>query len=448
MAERGRFELPDPFRDQRFSRPPLSTAQPPLRGRVAIGLAETLCYRFALMDANRNFHFPWPILRVVAEGMSILDVPRLELNSMEEATNFVRAYGFEPNDKDDTELLWRVFDDALGFIEKSLKDPRYPRVPNHFRDRESVTDLRRLLLLCSSKKRDIDQVWACGILRIMHVLIHLTHDSRMRAFDQVQQHVLGRLDRHIYIDTSTGTTYLGSKENGNAIKLLFFKKKDRKDREREIIKLLHKAGSTVEDIYDRIGFRLVTETKLDAVRVMRLLMEKNIISIPNIRPGRSHNRLVDLTRLESEVLRLEDQLQKNPGLSDVDFQKLVKRLERRVALRQLGRSFLNQHTSEYYRAIQFTCRELVRIRNPEFRIYTQLNSLIKDFPGGNQMVLEVFPRIPPEFDHIFFPYEIQIMDVRSYADSIFGKSNHEEYRRKQLDTARMRVFGVDIGTGV
>jgi hypothetical protein len=32
------------------------------------------------------------------------------------------------------------------------------------------------------------------------------------------------------------------------------------------------------------------------------------------------------------------------------------------------------------------------------------------------------------------------MDVKAYADSIFGKSNHEEYRRKQLNAARQRVF--------
>ena len=33
-AERGRFELPVPLREQRFSRPPLSTAQPPLLIKV------------------------------------------------------------------------------------------------------------------------------------------------------------------------------------------------------------------------------------------------------------------------------------------------------------------------------------------------------------------------------------------------------------------------------
>jgi uncharacterized protein (TIGR04562 family) len=55
--------------------------------------------------------------------------------------------------------------------------------------------------------------------------------------------------------------------------------------------------------------------------------------------------------------------------------------------------------------------------------------------------MEAFPKAPKPYDYVFFPYEIQIMDVKAYADSIFGKSNHEEYRRKQLEAARNRVFG-------
>jgi uncharacterized protein (TIGR04552 family) len=46
------------------------------------------------------------------------------------------------------------------------------------------------------------------------------------------------------------------------------------------------------------------ETKFDAIRVVRLLVEKNIISVPNVRPGRSRNRLVDFKRLAFEVERI------------------------------------------------------------------------------------------------------------------------------------------------
>ena len=65
-----------------------------------------------------NFEFPWPSVKVVLDGSSILDVPRLELKTMEEATAFVQAYGFDPNQPEDLNLIWSFFNDAVEFIEK------------------------------------------------------------------------------------------------------------------------------------------------------------------------------------------------------------------------------------------------------------------------------------------------------------------------------------------
>jgi uncharacterized protein (TIGR04562 family) len=374
------------------------------------------------------------------EGVSILDVPKLELKSMEEATNFIQAYGFDPSNPEDTELVWSFFEDAVTFIEKSLQDPELPRVPEHLRTRKSVSDFRRILVLASEPVGSADQLWACAILRLMHVLIHLGHDPRLKYFDQVQNQVLSRLDNYLYVDTSTGATYLGNREEGEGIKLLFFKKKDRKDREREIVKLLHKADSLVEEIYDRIGFRLVTETRFDAIRAVKLMLEKNIISLPNIRPGRSRNRLVDLKRLQFEIDRIATHLKKTAEPAPY-VEKMIRRVERRIGFRRLGRSLINPHTSEYYRAIQFTCRELVKVRNPLYQVYQNLKQPLENIHGGEQVLNEVFPKALKPYDYVFFPYEIQIMDVKSYADSIFGRSNHEEYRRKQLESARCRIFG-------
>lgn len=392
------------------------------------------------MDAVEKLSFPWPIMRVVLEGMSILDVPRLQVRSMEEATNFISAYGFNPNDTEDLESIWSVYEEAISFLEKSLADPQFSKVPEHLRTRKAVIDIRRLLLICSEENTHTDQIWACAILRIMHVLIHLQHDPRLKHFDQVQNQVLNRLDNFLYVDPQDGATYLGTKGEGG-IRLLFFKKKDRKDREREIVKLLHKADNLVEEIYDRIGFRLVTETKFDAIRVVTLILQKNIVSLPNIRPGRSRNRLIEMSRLQSEVDRIQTALQKNPKMDKVELDKMFKRLERRIGFRRLGRGLMNVHSSEFYRAIQFTCRELVRVNNPTFQLYSNLKTQLENLHGGLQVLHESFPKPPKPYEYVFFPFEIQIMDVKGYADSIFGKSNHEEYRRKQLDAARNRVFG-------
>jgi uncharacterized protein (TIGR04562 family) len=391
------------------------------------------------MVVTHNFEFPWPSVNVVLEGGSILDVPRLEIKTIGEATAFIQAYGFDVNNPDDLALVWRFFRESIQFIEKTLADPDYPKIPEHLRSEKSVSDIRRLLTIASDKESSSDQKYACAILRVMHVMIHLSYDPRLKFFQAMQTQVLNRLDKFIYTDAKTGSTYLGSQDEGQGIKLLFFKKKERKDPNREIIKLLHKADSVVEEIYDRVGLRLVTETKLDAIRAVRLLLEKNIISLPNIRPGRSRNRLIDLKRLQFELDRIATHLKKHEEPAPY-IERMIKRLEKRIGYGRIGRNILNPHSSEYYKAIQFTCRELVKVQNPQHRIYTQLSNQLANMSGGNQLLNEIFPSVPQAVEYGFFPYEIQIMDVKAYADSIFGKSNHEEYRRKQLNAARQRVF--------
>lgn len=381
------------------------------------------------------------MFKVVLDGDSIVDVPRLQVQSMEEATGFIQAYGFDPGTPEDIELIWGAFDDAVAFLEKSVADPRYGRVPDHLRSRKAVSDVRRLLLIASDKGAGDDQVYACALLRLMHLYIHIHHDPRLRFFDEVQNQILGRLENYLYVDSEKGVTFLGKPEDpAGSIKLIYFKKKDRKDREREIIKLLHKKENAVEEIYDRIGFRLVTETKFDAIRAVRLLIEKNIISVPNVRPGRSRNRLVDLQRLQFEVDRIQTHLDKNGGTTPY-IEKMIRRLDSRIGFSRLGRSLINPHTSEHYRAIQFTCRELVRVKNPVYQAYEKLKTQLDNLHGGDQVLADVFPQRVQKNLHVFFPYEIQIMDVKSYADSIFGKSSHEEYRRKQVESARVRLFG-------
>jgi uncharacterized protein (TIGR04562 family) len=128
-------------------------------------------------------------------------------------------------------------------------------------------------------------------------------------------------------------------------------------------------------------------------------------------------------------------------VSEQDQERILKRIERRISHRSRTANLLNPHSSEYFRSIQFTCRELIRVNNPVHQWYKSLKVQLENIPGGAQVLSDVISTLPQPFEYLFFPYEFQIMDVKSYADSIFGKSSHEEYRRKQLDTARNRVFG-------
>lgn len=356
---------------------------------------------------------------------------------MEEASLFLQAYGFDLSDPNDQKLIWNYFEEARNFIEKSLNDGTQ-NVPAHLRTKEALGDIRRLLLIASLRRENPDQKWACALLRVMHVLIHLVQDPRLRFFEEAQTQILGRLDTHLFVDEKDGATYLGGKNDAERVKLLFFKKKDKKDRDREIIKLLHKAGNLAEEIYDRLGFRLVTETKLDAICALNILISKNIIGVPNLRPGRSRNRLVDIRRLQTEIEKEMKGWAKKPPLSDAEVEKFFQRLERKIGLRRNPVIGYNPFTSDHFKAIQFTCRELVRIKNPEFELIEKVKNLLKD---QSTKVEDLLKQPPSPFLYLFFPYEVQILDVKSYADSIFGKSSHEEYRRKQTEAARARVFG-------
>ena len=62
-----------------------------------------------------------------------------------------------------------------------------------------------------------------------------------------------------------------------------FETKAKKSRDSTIIKLLHKVENVAEEVFDRIGVRLITKAKVDCLRVVKFLYHKNIIVIHNIK---------------------------------------------------------------------------------------------------------------------------------------------------------------------
>jgi hypothetical protein len=44
----------------------------------------------------------------------------------------------------------------------------------------------------------------------------------------------------------------------------------------------------------------------------------------------------------------------------------------------------------------------------------------------------------------FFDYELQLMDQESHQRSMSGPSSHDAYKRRQVETARLRVFGREL----
>jgi uncharacterized protein (TIGR04562 family) len=112
----------------------------------------------------------------------------------------------------------------------------------------------------------------------------------------------------------------------------------------------------------------------------------------------------------------------------------------------------NRFSSEHYRAIQFTARQVIRWVHP---LYDDLRDLKRESKGAGlpDAVQRLLDRIDLKFLQrevkFFYPYEVQIMDHEGYVESERGKSAHSEYKRAQVQAAMRRVLGplVDAARG-
>src|SRR5690606_34544013 len=132
----------------------------------------------------------------------------------------------------------------------------------------------------------------------------------------IQQQIFDRFYKFIHRDEEN-RLFLKN-EAGVTIPLYDIQTKAKKPRDSIIIKLLHKQENVAEELFDRIGVRIITYNKLDALRVIRFLHRNYVIMINNIKPSRSQNTLIDLNVLRKKIYTLyKDTIRKN--IDEDDF---------------------------------------------------------------------------------------------------------------------------------
>jgi uncharacterized protein (TIGR04562 family) len=281
--------------------------------------------------------------------------------------------------------------------------------------------------------------WACAILKIMHTIAHIDKDLRSSYFSDIQQQIFDRFYKLIHRDEAE-KLYLGENaEDPHKVDLVGFETKPKKSRESILLKLLHKPENVAEDIFDRVGIRFVTHTRLDALRVVKFLKDKMVVMPPNIKPSRSRNTLVDLDNFRAELpLALAEHAK-----GAIDEAGLVAALEK--AARPPTVNPENPHSSEFYRALQFTGRQLIKLKNPLHEHIKELKGLAKGKDDMNGEVLKALEKIDLKYlqreIRFFYPFEIQIADRVSSEENERGRSAHSEYKKAQAQTALRRVMG-------
>src|SRR3990167_5569619 len=243
-----------------------------------------------------RYRLPWETMNTIIGGTSPIDMDRLFITTEESAERFLTNYGYKFSSPAERFELKKLYLRALAFIkEMFLVSERELKIPAQFEDLE---DLRSLLLWVSDEKRSDERTWACAISRVMHTMAHTENSLNEEYFPQIRKQIIDRFQKHIFVDTN-GKLYLG--EGVERIPLIRWEVKEEKPFDSIVLKLLHKAENVAEDIFDRVGFRVVTETKMDTLLSIKYFRSHHIIMFANIKPTRSRNTLLDLDIVKRET---------------------------------------------------------------------------------------------------------------------------------------------------
>ena len=346
-------------------------------------------------------------IRALIAGRSALDNERLDVASGRDAEAFLRSYGFDYQDPVQRRELQEIRRAALEFLEQELLLPGMEVLGDVVR----MQDVRTLLAWASSRDGSDRQRWSCALLRVIHTCAHAHSYSDMAHGHRVRASIEARFAPHLF--TTNGVTTLGQGEA--AVELVRFELRPPKTFRSVVIKLLSAAHNVGTEVYDRQGVRIVTRDRIDALMVLRYLRSEHVVMFANVMPDRCRNTLIDPDWYDAEMDRIGE------AARTMSRAQLLAQLRKAAAEHTVDRtsSEHNPNSSDAYRSIQFTCREMLRI--------DPMGSL----PGGR----------------FFFPYEVQILDAESAEVAKSGPASHSAYRARQLARARRRVLGRLIPAG-
>jgi uncharacterized protein (TIGR04562 family) len=361
-----------------------------------------------------RFDFNPDVLNTVAGGRSVLDMPKLHIHTDEAAKSFIESYGFSLVDDRSVQQLFYfhrravvLMTERLGF---QLKDiPERIREPKKLEDLLSLLKLASLVEVTVGGQKNIEstelQKWACAILRCMHVFVHAEKDLFSAFSQEIQNQIITPFQNAVRMDGSTHKPNLVSAtDESKRVELLDFEIKPFKTSTSAVIKLLAKPDAVAMRIYDKIGIRFVTKDLFDSFQVIRFIVDQNLMSFPHIMPDQSSNNLYPVDLFMRGCAKAKNLPR------DYSRQDLQKIFDQEIS--QFG-TFRkpNDQSSKDFKFIKFITRKLIHIK-----------------PEGK------------EYFSFFYPFEIQIMDEGSRAESQKGVAVHEAYKERQRQAARARLF--------
>lgn len=365
-----------------------------------------------------RFEFNRQVLESVVGGVSTIDTKFLSVANEEDARLFLQAYGYDTTIPDQLEHVWTTHRRAVNLLQEHLLETGEV-IPPELADPQKLGRPENLLIAASRWRENPEvQRWACAILRVMHVDVHLRNDLFGAFRDEIQSQILKPLQDAIVEDDISGSFLLGPNMPGGGVKLHKFEIKPFKTTASAVIKLLARPERVALTLLDKLGCRFVTRSVFDSFLTVKFLVEQHLMSYAHIIPDQSNNTLYPINLFLEVMAELEEQSSKGVEPTAEQIREV---LAKRLAESSSRAQYLekeNQFSGPEYRFLKFINRKLITV------------------PIGDGDQKRNF--------RFFYPFEVQIMDQETYNRNLAGPMAHDEYKARQRSKARERVFGENL----
>ncbi len=327
-------------------------------------------------------------IRNLLRGGSVIDWHKLYFRDRDEVDRFLRVNEMDPRNEDDMRRLHGLRELAVEYLERHLGF----HIPDEVASGVPPQDL---LLIASQKGKRRTQ--ACIVLKVMHVMHHLAGRELLTKLavsgDQIFHLVEEKVLRTVEEIKGVGCQVVEFEWS-------------RKHADSLITKLLAKKESIAADVYDKLRFRMITNSEDQLVFVLREVVQR-LVPFNYVIPGQSVN----------DVIKVRETLSRSPALAKF----LPDVLDLAAVAADKKPSPQNEFSGPGYRVINFVADLPVRI-----------DRFIARPPGD------------PLFDDygtvVFVLTEFQIIDARTAELNEAGENSHERYKERQFTRVKARLL--------
>jgi uncharacterized protein (TIGR04552 family) len=325
--------------------------------------------------------------RLVLRGGTVIDWRRLNVSSVDECDAILRSNEIDPEDPGDAARLINLHRRAIDYLERNFELICAKEVVNAPRTSD--------LMLLAAGRDPVLRPQACMMLKLMHVVHHI--DSRELRLQ------LAVSDKELFHLVEEKAMRVAQEMRQHGFPIVEFVI-SRKSHDSLITKHLRKRQTFRARVFDRVRFRIVTETADDIIPVVAYL-NQHLFPFNYVVPGESRN----------SIFAFPDIIRRHPRAK-----AMIPRLQVDLEFEDEMRPPPNTFTSDIFRTIKFVADIPIRVDE---------HKLLAWAPGK-----ALSPGV------VYVLTEFQIVDQASHIANERGEASHEKYEARRMAKVRKRLL--------